>query len=597
MRHTLLPAVVAATFVVACSSDKPPAPTGPTQLHVTGVPDIRDLPACDSRLAKVVSGEYGNFYTNNAKSEAGARLRQIQDFCGAYLKRTNVNDVTALELAQDSTVAYFGYFLRQKALVPSRVLRTSTDWAHHFNHLVAYVDIDESDYVIEAPSFTNGAVKYCPVDATTGQMLVCQVEFPLLAKLRINAGSTDRPLLATIARAADPTLTGPGDCEEENLKAQPYCARVETTPRVTFASPYVDVAVCHQETLAPRVEDRLEIAHPEPGAADETHIEIGERVAGFTIVCGNSDLSATYGRVAAALRDQGVAGRAFASLGRLAGYTLAALTPTPLYATHTGDGAKLIKISPISPLDPYIFDDRFLVPPLQLGSFPLQVGAEVGQWWDTLKSPGTISVQTSSAFPRQPGEGTLDTVLVLAQAGGNCTSSCGGLFLAGTVSSFPNAGRGIYDVRWESMEEKSSAKEAPFFVRTGPATDDVSSRPTGLALAKLAYKALSSPNMLVLTFNDYVVQGVSWAPGVVQTFTIKVNLFTRKVSFYLNDSATPATVIVDGVPQTEIDYYDVAARSADQKLGQFTAEFQGIDAGTVYIDNVSIFRRPDNTAP
>jgi hypothetical protein len=56
-------------------------------------------------------------------------------------------------------------------------------------------------------------------------------------------------------------------------------------------------------------------------------------------------------------------------------------------------------------------------------------------------------------------------------------------------------------------------------------------------------------------------------------------------------------VIWNGVPVTELPFYDVAAQSGDQTVGQFTAEFEGIDAGIVYIDNPSAFRLPDDTAP
>lgn len=566
-------------LVVACTGDDIPAPTAPAQLHSVGT-----VAACDGDLARVIGREIGDLYKTSAKSEASARWREIQDLCP-----------TNLTLAQDSTVEYFDYFLRMRAL--GRVNLTATAWAHHFNHLAAYVDMDEADFQIEAASFTNNAIKYCPVSAT----LACVVEFPLLAKLRINPGTTDRPLLATIARAADPTSTSPGDCAEENLKAEPYCVRIETTPRIDeFTSPYVDLAVCHQASLPERRADRLRLAHPDPYDDDPTFVEIGEplRNASFSLICSSTDLLPGYGYAAAVPLDGGFPERVFAALGRLAGSAFSALSPEPLYATHSGTTSTTTKkLSPWSPIYPFIFDDRFLVPPLTLGSFPLQVAAEQGQWWDTLKSPGTIAVQTSSAFPRLTSEGSLDTVLVLSQAGGNCGPSCGGLLLAGTFESFPTPGRGIYDVRWESLQTKSSVKEAPFFVRTGPATANVPSRPSGFALAKLAYKALSSPNMLVLTFNDHIVQGVSWTPGVVQTFTIRVNLYTSRVSFYLNDSATPATVLVGSQLVTELPFYDVAAQSTDQTVGQFTAEFTGIDAGIVLIDNPTAFRRPDDTAP
>ena len=579
MRRIPLPpaaALLSLLLVVACTGDDTPAPTAPPQLHSVGT-----VAACDGALARVINGEIGDLYKNNAKSEASARWREIQDLCP-----------TNLTLAQDSTVEYFDYFLRMRAL--GRVNLTATAWAHHFNHLAAYVDMDEADFQIEAASFTNNAIKYCPVSAT----VACVVEFPLLAKLRINPGTTNRPVLATIARAADPTSTSPGDCSEENLDAEPYCVRIETTPRIDeFASPYVDLAVCHQASLPERRADRLRLAHPDPYVEDLTYVEIGEplRNGNFTLICSSTDLLPNYGFTSALPLDSGFPERVFAALGRLAGSAFGALSPEALYATHSGTTSTTTKkLSPWSPIYPFVFDDRFLVPGPFASSapYPNTVPAEEGQWWADAKAPGALSVVTSTAFPP-----STNYVLKLAQAGGNCTTSCEGLFLAGTFKSFPTPGRAIYDVRWQSMQEKSSVKEAPFYARTGPATPDQASAPSGYRLAKLAYKALSSPNMLVLTFNDYVVQGVSWAPGVAQTFTIRVNLYTGMVSFYLNDSAIPATVIVNGLPVTELPYYDEDARSTDQTLGQFTAEFVGIDAGTVYIDNPTAFRRPDDTAP
>jgi len=297
--------------------------------------------------------------------------------------------------------------------------------------------------------------------------------------------------------------------------------------------------------------------------------------------------------------DRGPAARAFAALGRLAGYGFAALTPEPLYATDAGI-TKFKSISPIGSVDPSIFDERFLVPPYVPGTFPATVAApgvgdtdREGSWRSYATAPGALSIVTNPEF------GNDNYVLKLEQGGGNCTTSCGGLFLIGTVESFPTAGRGVHDVRLEAMQERSQVKEAPFYVRTGPTGPTVpgaSGDTAGFKLAKLAYKTLSNPNRQVLTFNDSIVNGVSWAAGAKQTFTIRVDLYTT------TGSNGTVRLLVDGDSVSvgnganwRLPFYE-GAQAGPQRIGQFTAEFTGIDAGVVYIDDVAILRRYDASA-
>lgn len=592
-RYALSAGVVLSLVLVACTGDDAPAPTAPVQLH-----HVSSAATCDRDLARTITGEITNLYKSSAKSAASARWRQIQDLCPAVLA-PGFNPVTTNPNAQNLAVDYFNYFLTQWRVVnPSGVVGTTDDWARHFNHMAIYVNIDQPTYQIEAASFTDaGAIQYC----AAGTYCFLATKNPSIAALRINPGATDRPVLATIARAFDTNV-----CQGENLEVEPYCARIETTPEVSFKKPYVDVQVCHR-SVSHRLAHRLVLAHPTPGTGDNSSfVDIAYPRAPtwsadpFPFACSPPlDVNPYPFQTTAAPVDQGPVSRAFAALGRLAGYGFAALSPEPLYATDAGKIGTFPKISPIGPVDPYIFDGYFDNDPV--GPFPLLTSAaEEGQWWDTVTSPGSLTVQTSTAFTT----GQIDTVLVLSQGGGNCTNTCGGLLLAGSVESFPNPGRGVQDVRWESMQEKPSVKDASFFVRTGlqSVTDPtLLDRPSGDALARLSYRTLPSPVGRVLVFNDeYIVNGFTWVPGRVETFTIRVDLYQGKVAFYLNDSATPATFrrVADGTAVTDswLPYYSESARGQPQRVGQFTAEFMGIDAGVVYIDNVAIFRRYDAAA-
>src|SRR5829696_4747691 len=246
--------------LVACTRDDAPAPTAPPQLH-----HVSSNATCDRDLARTISGEIGALYKSAAKTEANARWRVIQDLCPAVLA-SGFNPLVNPN-AQNLAVDYFGYFLRQRDATPTRVVGSADDWARHFNHVAIYVNIDDPTYAIEAASFTAaGAIKYCEA----GVKCYLETGFPKIAALRINEGATSRPVLATIARAFDS-----GVCQSENLELVRYCAKIETTPQVTFASPYADVSVCHA-AVSDRLAHRLALAHPTPATGDgTTFVELG----------------------------------------------------------------------------------------------------------------------------------------------------------------------------------------------------------------------------------------------------------------------------------------------------------------------------------
>jgi hypothetical protein len=301
--------------------------------------------------------------------------------------------------------------------------------------------------------------------------------------------------------------------------------------------------------------------------------------------------SSTYdlcdGGVSTAMLWQHGDNAALAWLDRLATRTLGLVTPTSAYAYHKPASGTSGGYSPWSAMDPAIFYSDF-EPPLPLGTFPPSLLLDRGSWVDTVTAPGTITVQSS--FADMPGQS-----VVLSQGGGNCTA-CGALKLVGTVADAISATTDYWQVAWTSVQTKPSVKFAPFVVR-GTGTDTI---------GVLAYK--TDPSGDHLYYNNLLVS--SWVPGVSQRFTITMNLATQRAQlciygrtssgFALQYPTTASPCPAD--PNTVQTAFPAASQNVSTgtftfvtqghavSLYQFNAEFSGIDAGVMGLDNVLIRR-------
>jgi len=249
-------------------------------------------------------------------------------------------------------------------------------------------------------------------------------------------------------------------------------------------------------------------------------------------------------------------------VGRLASAALDLVTPTPLYAGHGGLGGSTPKLSPFGGVDRYIFKATFSTP-LTQPTYQADKGL-----FDivTATPPGSITIQPSLGDPQL---GLNDGPMVLSQGGGNCVQ-CGGLQLRGVVTSSTagqSASYGTYVVSWQSLQDKPTLKAAPFVLRGS----------NGAEIARVAYETRNSRN--VLTYNGVTLTSRSWAQHVAQRFEVYVDLDAKKTSLWIDGTV---------VPEAQNKSFVAAATN----LTYFGAEFNGIDAGTVGLDNVTVVRFP-----
>lgn len=223
----------------------------------------------------------------------------------------------------------------------------------------------------------------------------------------------------------------------------------------------------------------------------------------------------------------------------------------PVYAVHGGLGGLGTGISPFGGVDRTV-----LFAPQHdevLGQFPAL--PEIGTWTSDVKAPGSITTAASLGQLN-------DTVIVLAQAGGNCTR-CKGLLLqanlADSTTAQTGATYGRYEVGWTSVQASSNIKNAPFVIRQA----------NNQNIATLAYSTESSVNRL--RYNGIDVG--PWVQNVPQTFVIEVNLNNpRSTKLFIDNVQITTGALPNGT-------YPFQNNVTSMK--QLAAAFSGIDSGTM----------------
>ena len=164
-----------------------------------------------------------------------------------------------------------------------------------------------------------------------------------LAALSVPAGAVSGDHVFAITRRDD--LARAGTCLITTLRQIPLCDDFTVVPVTRFAV-NVTVVVCQLEAGSP-YPGRLRLAHPDPDVPGT--IQILPRVSDpFGLVCTNAALASTGG----------LGGL----IKRLGSFAARLISPTPLYAGHSGLGGLTCCFSDFTAIDPVIKVSGFTSP-------------------------------------------------------------------------------------------------------------------------------------------------------------------------------------------------------------------------------------------
>jgi hypothetical protein len=506
MRFIFLIAVVA-----ACSDSSPPSPTSAAPSR----PLFAVTPACDNQLSNQIAKEQKALFAGAALTEAQDRFKVIKSGCPA---------------TSEQMLSYIQFTIDQYRLgnVKAQSSGTKQDAVvAHWNSLFVYLGQPAPNASASVLS-ADGAAAVMPQAGGTRDLTAGPGPNGPGAGLHVpDNAAPGGSHLYTIQ------LISSG-CIATTLEQTGSCYQLNSYPHVTTFSPRITVVVCQ----AGHLEEHLALGHIRGNGSSE----VLPRPAGpqFPLLCAEPTSDAGF--------------RRWGPLGRALAAAVSVFTPRPAYAAHGGLGGLSEEMSPFGGVELTFFKATFTAD--AVGQPPGT--PETGSWTTiTADPPGSIMVQNAL------GDLTAKPV-ALNQSGGNCTV-CGGLQLTGTVTTAsevdPNTG--VYVVRWTSLEDKPTPKEAPFVIRST----------AGLEVARLSYRRLSSTR--TLAYNNATLP-VSWQQSVAQSFEIVVDLGTKTTSLR-----------IDGVPVAGFENVPFVNAAANN-VGTVAAEFSGIDAGIVGWDNITI---------
>jgi hypothetical protein len=248
---------------------------------------------------------------------------------------------------------------------------------------------------------------------------------------------------------------------------------------------------------------------------------------------------------------------------RLAWLAKKAITPEPLYAVHGGLGGLGGGLSPFGAIDREVFRATFTND--DAGSKPGT--PETGTWTvDSAKAPGTIVVGSSL------GDIT-NNLAVLNQSGGNC-GTCFGLLLEGTLETAGTADSvGVYEAEFDALQAQANMKEAVFVLRDNAGKD----------IARVTFAVRNNRN--VILYNDYKNHPGTelglWVQNEARHFRIQVNLDTNKTTVWFDNATSAAVENTAFLP------------GSGDNFSTISADFKGIDSGTIGWDNIVVTRLSD----
>ena len=522
---------VASAFVVACTDRPAATPTSPDAslrfATSAGGP-------CDATTDKTIKAQRMDLFAGDVLREATSRWAAVEAACSP----TNANAANA------ALLYYVQYTI---SVYPNNVLdpKTGTKEAaflNHWNTIFIWVGYLAPALPVGAngPLGPQGAVGV--IAPTGGAREIRAVNAALTLDPQAATGDQRWHLFAIYPLSA-------GCLGATNLAQSGPCFEFASFPAVSpVFDPPIEVGVC-------RPLNRLD---PVPGNVPA----LGHLLAnGKTEIAGQLNYPTDCAHLDASIGSW--TGGFGSVMTRLAWLGKRALSVNVAYAGHGGLGGLGGGISPFGPVDLMVFRATFSTPPNVVGQQPV---AEVGTFQPiSATAPGSILVQNSLGQYTGP-------LVVLSQAGGNCTS-CGGLLLQGNLFSASGsspASDGVYEATWTSLQDAPSVKEAPFILRD----NNVPSR----EIARLSYKTISSQNKLY--YNGVEIVGATWATHVAQNFEIQVDLNAKKTSLWIGTTQY----------RSNVDFYNTSAAN----FAQIAADFTGIDSGVMGWDEVKVVRVSDH---
>jgi hypothetical protein len=345
------------------------------------------------------------------------------------------------------------------------------------------------------------------------------------------------------------------NCLSGNIQQFGPCFQISAFPHLPegkLFSPKNKIGICIVHDLDDQIEDHISapaLGHLDPiTRVTETINTIYPTNCGDVSVAPVGSWNGGFGNV----------------VRRLAWLAKKAVTPEPLYAVHGGLGGLGGGLSPFGAIDREVFRATFTGD--EAGSKPGT--PETGTWTvDSVKAPGSIVVAGSL------GDIT-NNLAVLNQSGGNC-GTCFGLLLEGTLETAGVAdSAGIYEAEFDALQAQSNMKEAVFVLRDSAGSD----------IARVTFAVKNNRNVILYN-NDKTHAGTElglWEQNKHRHFRIQVNLDSKKTSIWFDGAATAAV--------SDAAFFD---NTAKKNFSTISADFKGIDSGTMGWDNVIVTRLPD----
>ena len=530
MRHAALTAAALATAIVAIVACEEQTP----DRGLTAPDEVAFARAigneCDAARLKLITTQQGDIYNKPQLDSAKTLMQSVTSQCSTGT-------------GENLMLAYIQFTIDHRGVDKSSV--TDAQLLAHWNTVFPYVGLTGANQPTDVPTDifgAEGAVKVIKWNVG-GEIKAANAA---LTQSIQDADGDQRDHLFVIYSIPSPCLSG-------NIQQFGPCFQISAFPHLPTGklfSPKNKIGICIVHELSDDISDH--ISSPALGHLDP-----------LTRVTENIDTH--YPANCADVPDPVVGSwnQGFGeAVKRLAWLAKKAVTPAPLYAVHGGLGGLGGGLSPFGALDREVFRATFSND--VVGSKP---GApETGTWTrDSAKAPGTVAV--ASSLGQQDSK-----LVVLNQSGGNCPT-CFGLLLEGTLETAGLADSiGVYDAEFDALQAQSNMKEAVFVLRDN----------AGRNIASVTYAVRN--NTKVILYNDYknhpgTLLGL-WTQNVPSHFRIRVDLDADQTTIWFNNSADPSAVA---------DFIDNKAKN----FSTISADFKGIDSGTMGWDNIIVTRLPD----
>jgi hypothetical protein len=553
MRRSLLAGIGAlAVFILAaCSPDQTrQEPLAPTDVGLAKGDGGGGSPLCSKSLISTIASEQKTLFTKVQMATLDPLWTTIKNQCST-------------SVVPNPAHASMMVYLDKVVLFRGTVEQTRGELLiSHMANLILFVDNETftRNWTVLRPSTlvpgTENGDKSGGAAVLDPAGVVAMATFDGQAGVMINSPQEpDGPHLFTLDPAGCPTTS--------LEKVTEKCYNIEVYPPVTEWNPRINIGMC----VVGGASSTRAMTH----GASENFTEV--LPDGETFPWGPSYPSCILTH---AFLDSWL-GREAGPLGRVVARALDYLRPQPLLADDAGESGLGLFTSPFGVASTVIFDDDFS---------DLDATPDVG---DNLiiesYSPGYIQLQNN--ITALPG-----SVVVLSQAGGNCTPpQCPTFRLLGTrENSAISETTGSYEVMWSSVQTKPNVKEAPFVILNS----------SGAEIARLSYVTESSQNKILFKYLTDVgctppaatcmvtANAGSWIQNEKQDFKVTVHLTT--LGLYPSSSVSLQVTTSAGTTTPVLNQKAYNATS----LLQIGYILTGIDAGIIASDNWNVKRIPDS---